>query len=117
MARYRVIVSDQVFPNVDLERRLLGEIGASLDIADGTVEDLRARATDADAVLNTYLPIDAAYPTERTEFMLKDANAAVLLTQSPLLARLPDGAAPTVCLDTFDWSASEEPAQDRAGGP
>jgi D-3-phosphoglycerate dehydrogenase len=60
MASYRVIVSDQVFPNVDLERRLLGEIGASLDIADGTVEDLRTRATDADAILNTYLPIDAA---------------------------------------------------------
>jgi D-3-phosphoglycerate dehydrogenase / 2-oxoglutarate reductase len=60
MASYRVIVSDQVFPNVDLERRLLDEIGASLEVGNGTVEDLRGRAADADAVLNTYLPIDAA---------------------------------------------------------
>ena len=55
-----MIVSDQVFPTVDLERRLLAEIDASLEIAAGTVEDLRAKAGDADAILNTYLPIDAA---------------------------------------------------------
>lgn len=60
MASYRVIVSDQVFPSVDLERRLLGEIGASLEVANGTLEDLRSKAADADAILNTYLPIDAA---------------------------------------------------------
>lgn len=59
MPGYRVVVSDQVFPSVDVERRLLGEIGADLEVANGTVEDLRARAADADAILNTYLPIDA----------------------------------------------------------
>jgi D-3-phosphoglycerate dehydrogenase len=60
MGSYRVIVSDQVFPSVEVERRLLAEIGASLEVANGTVEDLRNKAADADAVLNTYLPIDAA---------------------------------------------------------
>lgn len=59
MATYRVVVSDQVFPSVDLERELLAGIDASLDVSDGTVDGLRARAADADAVLNTYLPIDA----------------------------------------------------------
>jgi D-3-phosphoglycerate dehydrogenase len=58
MASYRVIVSDQVFPSVDLERQLLAEIGATLEVANGTVEDLRSRAAAADAILNTYLPID-----------------------------------------------------------
>src|SRR5687768_2744845 len=59
MARYRVIVSDQVFPSVDLERSLLATIDATLEVCGGTVEDLRAKAADADAILNTYLPIDA----------------------------------------------------------
>ena len=60
MPGYRVVVSDQVFPSVEVERRLLGEIDAELEVANGTVEDLRARAADADAILNTYLPINAA---------------------------------------------------------
>jgi D-3-phosphoglycerate dehydrogenase len=60
MASYRVIVSDQVFPTTDVERALLAEIDADLEVAGGTVEDLRKKAADADAVLNTYLPIDAA---------------------------------------------------------
>jgi D-3-phosphoglycerate dehydrogenase len=59
MAAYRVVVSDQVFPNVDLERQLLAGIDASLEVSDGTVEGLRSLAAEADAVLNTYLPIDA----------------------------------------------------------
>src|SRR5919109_1437858 len=40
MARYRVVVTDQVFPSVAIERELLA-------------------AHDADALLNTYFPIDA----------------------------------------------------------
>lgn len=58
MSGYRVVVSDQVFPSVELERELLASIGATLEVSDGTVEALRTRATDADAVLTTYLPID-----------------------------------------------------------
>ena len=57
---FRVVVSDQVFPNVELERAMLREIDASLDVSDGTVDGLLAVATDADAILNTYLPLDAA---------------------------------------------------------
>ena len=59
MSRYHVIVSDQVFPSVELERQLLAEIDAELDVSDGTVDGLIARGADADAVLTTYLPIDA----------------------------------------------------------
>jgi D-3-phosphoglycerate dehydrogenase / 2-oxoglutarate reductase len=59
MAAYRVVVSDQVFPSVDQERELLAGIGATLDVLDATVEGLRARGADADAVLTTYLQIDA----------------------------------------------------------
>ena len=47
-----------------------------------------------------YLPLDPAYPPERLAFMLQDANAPVLLTQSKLLAALPEHRAAVVCLDT-----------------
>ena len=36
-----------------------------------------------------YLPLDPDYPPERLAFMLADAGAPVLVTQSALLARLP----------------------------
>jgi D-3-phosphoglycerate dehydrogenase len=57
---FRVVVSDQVFPSVELERAMLREIDASLEVSDGTVDGLLAVAADADAILNTYLPLDAA---------------------------------------------------------
>lgn len=61
MGRYRVVVTDQVFPSVELERDMLAEHGADLVVADGTVEQVVELARDADALLNTYLPIDAAF--------------------------------------------------------
>lgn len=54
-----MVVTDQVFPSVEIERRLLAEIDADLEIADGTASGVAATAADADALLNTYLPIDA----------------------------------------------------------
>src|SRR5262245_61959837 len=57
--RFRVVLSDQIFPSVDVERELLAGIGAELVIGDGTVAGLEALGTGADAILNTYLPINA----------------------------------------------------------
>ena len=68
-----------------------------------------------------YVPLDATYPQERLEFMLADSQIAVLLTQSHLLASLPEmssGGLPSstsqtgsnlqvVCLDT-DWETISE---------
>jgi amino acid adenylation domain-containing protein/FkbM family methyltransferase len=53
-----------------------------------------------------YLPIDPGQPTARVHFILDDANPAVLLTGSTLLDNLPHTVAPTICLDTFDWTRS-----------
>ncbi|MGI9584693.1 MAG: C-terminal binding protein [Acidimicrobiia bacterium] len=60
MARFKVVVSDQVFPTVDRERQLLSEIDAELTVASGDRDDVLAIAADADAVLNTYMAWDAA---------------------------------------------------------
>jgi amino acid adenylation domain-containing protein/FkbM family methyltransferase len=59
-----------------------------------------------------YVPIDAANPQERIAFVLSDANVMVLLTQRSLLPALPTGVAPVVCLDSFDWTPSEQRPQD-----
>jgi len=51
-----------------------------------------------------YLPIDTAYPKDRIEFMLEDAEVRVLLTQKSLLPSTSDSKARVVCLDT-DWES------------
>jgi len=59
MTKYKVVVSDQVFPSVELERRLLAGIDAELVVASGGVDEVLVLAADADAILNTYLPWSA----------------------------------------------------------
>ena len=49
-----------------------------------------------------YLPLDPSYPQERISFMLQDAGATVLLTQSGLIEKLSSFAGIKVCLDS-DW--------------
>ncbi|HSB25045.1 MAG TPA: condensation domain-containing protein, partial [Burkholderiaceae bacterium] len=60
-----------------------------------------------------YLPLDPGYPAPRLSYMLSDAGAAVLVTQSALLPRLAAAALPArlVRLDA-DWAElARRPAQ------
>lgn len=61
MARFRVAVTDYVFPDLELEKQILAEVGAELVAAQSkTKQDCVGIVTRADAVLNTYFgPIDA----------------------------------------------------------
>ena len=59
MTGFKVVVSDQVFPSVEIERTLLADIGADLVVATGDVDEVLEVASDADAILNTYLPWSA----------------------------------------------------------
>lgn len=59
MGKYRVVVTDQVFPDVETERELLARIGAELEVADGDRDAVLEVAADADALLNTYMAFDA----------------------------------------------------------
>lgn len=58
MAKFRVVVSDLVFADVDVERELIEEAGGELVVARDR-EDALALMRDADAVLNTYMPVGA----------------------------------------------------------
>ncbi|MCB8949263.1 MAG: amino acid adenylation domain-containing protein [Ardenticatenaceae bacterium] len=54
-----------------------------------------------------YVPIDPAYPPERIEYMLADAETAVCLTHSQLAYKLPETAqGQTIFLDQSDYVLS-----------
>ena len=60
MATFRVVVTDQVFPDLSIEQTILGSIDAQVlapSTAQGTLPDA---AESADALLNTYLPLSRA---------------------------------------------------------
>src|SRR2546423_2823982 len=46
-----------------------------------------------------YVPLDPAYPKERLEFMLGDANPRALITERNLRRLLPSREQRTICLD------------------
>lgn len=58
MPSFRVVLVDQVFPDVELERSVLATVGAELIVAKPS-DDPIGLAGDADAILTTYFPIDA----------------------------------------------------------
>ncbi len=53
-----------------------------------------------------YVPLDPAYPQERLEFMMDDADVSIILTQERLAESLPESEARLVCLDT-GWGEIE----------
>lgn len=59
LATYTVVLTDQVFPDVALERSLLAGIDAELVIPGGDRDAVLAAAADADAILTTYFAMGA----------------------------------------------------------
>jgi D-3-phosphoglycerate dehydrogenase / 2-oxoglutarate reductase len=60
MSRFKVVMTSQLYPSVEIERRMLEEIGAELEIADGERADVERRSRDADALLTHFVRIDEA---------------------------------------------------------
>ncbi len=58
-----------------------------------------------------YLPLDPSYPTERTSFMLEDAQVPVLLTQQRWVERLGRHKLQVICLDE-DWETIDQESED-----
>lgn len=64
-----------------------------------------------------YVPLDPAYPLERLQFMLENANSRLLLSQESLLKVVPESAAQVICLDR-DWpEVSNESDENSATKP
>ncbi len=62
-----------------------------------------------------YVPLDPAYPQERLAFMLADTQTKILVTQSRLIAALPEHRASVICLDT-DWKFISQDQEPPASG-
>ncbi|MGC0779176.1 MAG: amino acid adenylation domain-containing protein, partial [Candidatus Acidiferrum sp.] len=61
-----------------------------------------------------YVPLDPAYPKERLDFMLKDAQVPVLLTQERLAARFARHDAKVICLD-LAWETMARESGENLG--
>jgi len=63
-----------------------------------------------------YLPIDLSYPCERVAFMLSDAEAPVVITDSPIALKLTQTTATVICMDEDEeaWAtlSSENPCSN-----
>jgi amino acid adenylation domain-containing protein len=49
-----------------------------------------------------YVPLDPMYPKDRLDFMIREPEVPLLLTQERLLKKLPEHGAQVICLDR-DW--------------
>lgn len=59
-----------------------------------------------------YVPLDPNYPPVRRDFILKDADAALLLTQTSLRERFGTGGPRLVCIDALDEAEQRSAAVD-----
>lgn len=66
-----------------------------------------------------YLPLDPAFPKDRTDFMLADGGARAILTSADLRERFANAAAPILCVNTEVAAPSqtvESPIASPVGG-
>jgi amino acid adenylation domain-containing protein len=63
-----------------------------------------------------YLPLDPEYPADRLGFMISDAAAPVLLTESALAPSIPSAGAQTVCLDAIEPELAQYSTTNVAAG-
>jgi amino acid adenylation domain-containing protein len=75
----------------------------SLDMVIGLLGILKAGGT--------YVPLDPTYPKQRLDFMLKDSQTSVLLTQQRLSNTLSEHEARVVCTDA-DWETIAERGEE-----
>ncbi|MFC0080803.1 C-terminal binding protein [Aciditerrimonas ferrireducens] len=57
MGTFRVVLTDQVFPDTTIERAIIEAAGGSLEVASGSREEVLRAAEDADALLTTYFAL------------------------------------------------------------
>jgi amino acid adenylation domain-containing protein len=63
-----------------------------------------------------YVPLDPAHPAGRLGWMLADSGARLLLTQSALAGRFPEGGPEAIFVDTLGDALSREPAERPESG-
>lgn len=69
-------------------------VDRSIDMAVGLLGILKAGSA--------YTPLDPSFPKDRIEYMLKDCNAEILITQQDLSDYIEDFSGQKICIDS-DW--------------
>ena len=64
-----------------------------------------------------YVPMDPAYPQERLQFMMRDANAQVVISQKKLRPRLPKTATTFLWIEDINWGETVEPTDFHQTSP
>lgn len=59
MDQFKVVLTDQVFPDTDIEQEVFAKAGGTLVVANGDREAVLSAVADADAVLTTYFSLSA----------------------------------------------------------
>jgi len=59
MDQFKVVLTDQVFPDTDIEQEVFAKAGGTLVVANGDREAVLSAVVDADAVLTTYFSLSA----------------------------------------------------------
>jgi amino acid adenylation domain-containing protein len=102
--RNRTLTYQQLSDRVDHLARQLHACGAGRDMPVAiAIERSLEMVVAILAVLKAggaYLPLDPAFPKERTDFMLADSDARAILTSADLHERFADAAAPVLRVDT-----------------
>ena len=115
-----VIFGDETLSYRDLDRRAnqlahhLRALGVGPEVVVGLcVERSLAMVVGVLGILKAggaYLPLDPAYPADRLSYMLEDAGAPVLVTQSGLVDRLTAPGVQHVLLDAEADAIARQPA-------
>jgi len=62
-----------------------------------------------------YVPLDPSYPRERLSFILNDAQASVVITQSQHMTLFSEQAIHAICMDEDWWKIRQAPASTPVG--
>lgn len=100
--KYRVVLTDQVFPNSEIERGLIEQSGGVLEVASGCRDEVLAAIRDADAILTTYFPLSRS-DIEKLERCRIIARYGIGVDNVDVVAALERGIAvtnvPDYCVD------------------
>ena len=75
--------------------------GERVGICHGRSTDLLVAVWAVLKAGGTYIPIEASYPQERIQYILRDSGARLLLTETCIAKRLPDYAGTALLLDAM----------------
>jgi natural product biosynthesis luciferase-like monooxygenase protein len=114
------------YADLDARTNRVAHVLRDMGVARGTFVGLHLdRSLDlviaAIAILKSgaaYVPLDPAYPADRTTLYIEDSGAEVIITSADLAAHLPESAAQTLLIDRDDRigaAATDAPKNGAAG--